>query len=129
MPERKEVKIVDLLREKRRESVNLLLTKINMKVDDKLREEMQKEEEEWENLKKGVVVAGESSSESDSSSDTDKNEDYTYTSGKKSSVEGSDRKRGDFITKQFSEDAEEEKQDVRTKKKKIKKKKHKKSKD
>lgn len=71
--ERKEVKIIDLLKDKRRESVSLVLTKINLKVDDKLREEMEKEEEEWENLKKGIPVADDSDSDSDSSSDSDHN--------------------------------------------------------
>lgn len=46
-----------------------------------------------------------------------------------SSVDGSERKRGDFVTKQFSEDAEEEKAAGKPRKKKNKKKKHKKSKD
>lgn len=71
--EKKEVKIVDLLKEKRRESVSFMLSKINMKVDEKLREEMEKEEEEWENIKKGIAVADDSDSDSYTSSDSEKN--------------------------------------------------------
>ncbi len=67
-PIKKEVKFEELLKEKRRESVNLVLSKINLRVDTELREAMEKEEEEWENIKRGIHVE-EGDSEYSSGSD------------------------------------------------------------